>query len=36
MIRHVVVITGTPEAADVQKREAGDALATLPPLTKGC
>jgi hypothetical protein len=35
MIRHVVVITWTPEATEEQKREISAALATLPPLLKG-
>ncbi|SRR6266567_8704463 len=35
MIRHVVVITWTPEATDEQKQQASDGLATLPPLMSG-
>jgi hypothetical protein len=30
MIRHVVVITRTPEAAEEQNRQVGAALATWP------
>ena len=35
MIRHVVVITWTPEATDEQKQQVSDGLATLPPLMTG-
>jgi hypothetical protein len=35
MIRHVVLITWTPEATAEQKQEASHGLATLPPLMSG-
>ena len=35
MIRHVVVITWTPEATAERKQQASDGLATLPALMSG-
>jgi hypothetical protein len=35
MIRHVVVITWTPEATQQQKQAVSAELAALPPLLKG-
>ncbi len=35
MIRHVVVITWTPEATEQQKQQVSAELAALPPLLKG-